>query len=238
VDAGPFREQLRLKDSEITVVTVSRLDSFLKGESLFRTIATIGALGRELPLRFVLVGDGVERAKLKKQAADVNEQLGRTAVIMTGQLLDPRPAYAAADIVIGMGGSALRGMAFAKPVIVVGERGFSAPLTPETSALFLYQGMYGLGDRDAENCRLIAHIRDLSENRERLPPLGEYSREFVVRHFSLESVSAHLSDFCRRAASDKPRRFVAAADALRTVAVYLCERRFMTPSRSTMSVQV
>ena len=49
---------------------------------------------------------------------------GRQVVLLTGEIADPRPAYAAADVVVGQGGSALRGMAFGKPLVVVGEGRF------------------------------------------------------------------------------------------------------------------
>jgi hypothetical protein len=84
-------------------------------------------------------------ANLERLANKVNGELRRPAVAVAGATLDPRPAYAAADIVVGMGGSALRGMAFGKPVVIVGERGFSAPFTPETADFFYYNGIYGLG---------------------------------------------------------------------------------------------
>ena len=84
----------------------------MKGEGLHRTIDAVRTLGRDLPLRFVIVGDGTARIELERRANEVNTELGRSAVVLTGPLLDPRPAYASADIVVGMGGSALRGMAF------------------------------------------------------------------------------------------------------------------------------
>ncbi len=65
---------------------------------------------------------------------------------MTGQMTDPRDAYAAADIMLGMGGSALRAMAFAKPLVVQGERGYWRLLTPESLDFFLDKGWYWLGD--------------------------------------------------------------------------------------------
>ena len=232
VEAGPFRERYAIQNGDITLVTVSRLDTFLKGESLFRTVAAVRSIGRDLPLRLVLVGDGEERTRLERVADDVNRQLGRPAVILTGQLLDPRPAYAAADIVIGMGGSALRGMAFGKPVIVVGERGFSAPLTPETAASFYHDGIYGRGDGGPDNTRLLADIRALAVQPALFPALGEFSRQFVLRHFSLETVSAQLAEFCRSAVTETPRLWTAAVDGLRTAGVYLRERRFLTASRS------
>jgi glycosyltransferase involved in cell wall biosynthesis len=231
VDPRPFQERYGIKDGELVIVTVSRLANFLKAESLYRTLDAVSELGRSLPLRFVIVGDGMERNKLERLAAKTNTNLGRPAVVLTGELHDPRPAYAAADIFVGMGSSALRAMAFAKPTVIVGEQGFSAPFTPETSELFYYKGMYGRGNGNSGNARLIADMRGLAENPTQLPALGEFSRQFVVRHFSLEMVSERLADFCRSAMADVPRLHVTAADALRTAAVYLKERRFFTPSR-------
>jgi glycosyltransferase involved in cell wall biosynthesis len=237
VDPGPFRKRYGIEDGELVVVTVSRLANFLKAESLFRTLDAIGTLGRHLPLRFMIVGDGLVRGKLEHEAAKTNARLGRSAVILTGELLDPRPAYAAADIFIGMGSSALRAMAFGKPTIIVGEQNFSAPFTPETAESFYYKGMYGWGDGGSGNARLVSDIRGLSENPDRFPALGEFSRDFVVRHFSLETVSKRLADFCRSALDDIPRLHVTAVDAIRTAAIYLKERRFLTPSRDPMPKQ-
>jgi glycosyltransferase involved in cell wall biosynthesis len=232
VDPAPFRARYGLRNSDITLVTVSRLAPWLKGESLRRTIQAVRSLGRDLPIRLVVVGDGDERAELERLASEANAELGRDAVVFTGMLLDPRPAYAAADIVIGMGSSALRGMAFGKPVIVVGEKAFSMPLTPETAETLYYTGMYGLGDGSATNARLIANIRELSEQSHRRLELGAFSRQFVTRYFSLERVSAALEKFYLDALTKRSPLHVAAADGIRTAAVYLREKRFATPSRS------
>ena len=50
------------------------------------------------------------------------------------------------DIVLGMGTSAQKGMAFGKPVVIQGERGYWETLTPENMSQFLYHNFYGLGD--------------------------------------------------------------------------------------------
>ncbi len=149
--------------------------------------------------------------------------------MFTGALLDPRPAYAAADIVVGMGGSALRGMAFGKPVVVVGERGFSLPLTPATADSLYYKGMYGIALDDQGNQRHATDIRELAtqSSRERAA-LGEFARQFVVRHFALEAVSTQLAQLCLAAASATPQFRVAALDGLRTAGVWLRERRLLS----------
>jgi glycosyltransferase involved in cell wall biosynthesis len=231
VDPSVFRKRCGITQGEVTLVTVSRLDDWMKGESLFRTVDAVRTLGRDLPIRFVIVGDGTARAKLERLAAEINAELGRPAVVLAGELVDPRPAYAAADIVIGMGGSALRGMAFAKPVVIVGERAFSAPLTPQTAESFYYKGIYGMGDGSPNNARLIADIRRLAEHPEQRSALGAFSRHFIMRHFALETVSARLAEFCRCGLAEGTRFRVAAVDGIRTAGVYLRERRFLTPSR-------
>src|SRR5207247_235462 len=161
VDPRPFRERYAVNDRDILLVTVSRLAEWMKGESLGRTIDVVRTLGHHLPLRLLLVGDGSLRPKLQQLADAANAELGRAAVILTGALLDPRPAYAAADLVVGMGGSALRAMAFGKPVVIVGEHGFSAALNPQTAESFYYKGIYGVGDGSPGNTQLTNDIRAL-----------------------------------------------------------------------------
>src|SRR5260370_35132635 len=133
VDRQAFRERYDIKVSDLTLVPVSRLVDWVKAESLRRTIDVVRTLGRDLPLRFVIVGDGTSRAELERLARETNVELGREAVVLTGGLIDPRPAYAAADLVTGMGGPAFRGRAFGRPGTVVGGQGSSAPLTPAAS---------------------------------------------------------------------------------------------------------
>lgn len=233
VNPAPFRERFGIEDGDITLVTVSRLTEHMKGESLFRTVDVVRTLGRDLPLRILIAGDGTARPSLERLADNVNTELGRDAVVLSGSLLDPRPAYAAADIVVGMGGSALRGMAFEKPVVIVGEAGFSAPLTPEAAELFFYKGIYGRGGADSSDACLLGDIRGLAENPARRQALGRFAREFVVRHFSLETVSAQLAGICRAAVAEVLPRYVTAIDGIRMAAVYLREKKFLwrwTPS--------
>lgn len=237
VDVRQFCQRYGLRDREIKLVTVSRLAKYMKAESLVRTIEAVSTLGRDFPLRFVLVGEGAARAELERLAAKANEQLGRTAITLTGAFLDPRPAYAASDIVIGMGGSALRGMSFGKPVIVVGERGYAALLSSDTAKAFYYRGIYGRGDCNAGNEPLVMAIRALAESPAEMSQLGRFARAFVVERYSLESVCARLARFLQEATGQLPPFRVTALDGLRTAGVYVRERRFLTPSRDKVPIE-
>lgn len=170
------------------VVIVSRLVQELKLEGILSAIRVADRLSHERKFRLVIVGDGSARAQIERRAAQVNAVHARTVVLVTGELTDPRGAYDSADVCIGMGGSALRSLAFAKPLIVQGESGFFETLTPATVDLFLAQGWYGVGDTaaadDADN-RLTAMLRPLLDNAAERERLGAFGLDLVSSRFSL-----------------------------------------------------
>lgn len=231
VDFSEFREKYG-DPTAITVVTVARLSHSLKLEGLLRAIDAVRKLDGRMVLKLIIVGGGEERERIEKLAREINEILRREAVVLTGPMVDPRPAYAAADIVIGMGGSALRGMAFAKPVIVVGEKGFARTFLPETAPHFYDSGMYGLGDAGADDCQLTANLAMLGQAGFDREAIGAFGRDFVTRHHSLDIVGANLDKAYRGASitgSNNPA--ATASDALRMTYTYFRERRFRCPSR-------
>lgn len=226
-----FRESQGIDQSELLLVTVSRLSRNMKSESIGRTMAAVRQLAGRYPLRLLLAGEGHARAHFESLAADVNAELGRPAVVLTGPLMDPRPAYAAADVVIGMGGSGLRGMAFGKPVIVVGESGFANTLTPATADWFLWNGIFGQECDMARSRPLVDLIEELARDSELRNCLGSFAREFVISNFSLDVLSQRLLGCLRQAASSPGRRITTWLDGIRTAAVYMRECRFMTAIR-------
>jgi glycosyltransferase involved in cell wall biosynthesis len=230
VDATHLTRRLGVNEHTINVVTVSRLNFSLKFESIARTINAVGALGSELPLRLIIVGDGEARPALERLSARVNHELGRCAVVFAGEMLDPRAAYVLADIVVGMGGSALRAMAFGKPVIIVGEDGFAKSFTQETADYFFYHGIFGRGSACSRSEQLIADIRWLAHASDKWPKFGDFARQFVVRHFSVETVSARLSALCESAVRTMPDCRSGIGDGFRSAAIYLRERLFLRRS--------
>ena len=197
-----FRKKFEIDEDDVLFVTVSRLVDWMKTESISRTMGAIRRLGSDTNLRFVVVGDGPARLDLETLAAQINAELGRNAILFTGALLDPRPAYAAADVVIGMGGSALRGMAFEKPVIVVGERNFSALFSSQTREFFYAKGMYGEGDGRPGSDLLVADMTRLVKSPEERRSLGQLARSFVEQHYSIDAIGRDLNDILVSASTD------------------------------------
>ncbi|MDN5933885.1 MAG: glycosyltransferase, partial [Pseudonocardia sp.] len=103
-----FRAEIGAGPDELLVVAVSRFARVLKQQGLETAIRAAARLAPRHPMRLVLVGDGPAMPDLRALADRTNRAVGREAVVLTGERRDPRSAYAAADVVLGMGGSLLR----------------------------------------------------------------------------------------------------------------------------------
>ena len=166
-------------------------------------------------VQLAVVGDGPARREVEEAAEAANKRAGRRVVVLTGQLADPRPAYSAADVILGMGGSALRGMAFGKPLVVQGERGFWELLTPDSASVFLRDGWYGVGSavdgRASGASKLRQILQRLLDNPDRITQLGDYGRGLVIERFSIDHAAAVQEDLYARAvdASNRPSRVAA-----------------------------
>jgi glycosyltransferase involved in cell wall biosynthesis len=194
-NGAEFRARFGISREEIAIVIVGRLEFWLKYEGLLRALEAADAMAGR-PIRLVLVGEGSAAADIAARAADVNGRHAREVITLTGGLVDPRPAYDAADIVLGMGGSALRALAFAKPVVVLGEGGFSRIFDETSIELFCYQGWYGVGDGTPDD--LLGQIKSLVDAPDTRARLGEFGRNLVTRRFGLEPASDRLVEVYQR----------------------------------------
>jgi hypothetical protein len=119
-------------------------------------------------------------------------------------MLDPRPAYAAADIVVGMGSSSMRAMAMGKPVVVQGERGFCRTFSPQNTDYFLREGFYGRGDGSSGARELAEQINSLIMNVNERAALGRYGRKTIADKFSLSQAGDLHLDIYRQVLEDRP----------------------------------
>ncbi|MCE4225045.1 glycosyltransferase family 4 protein [Methylobacterium sp. C25] len=219
-DGRDFRRRLGIGDDEAMIVMVSRLASTLKLEGLIAACQAVGeiAAGSERRARLVIVGDGPVREQVAAQSAAANAAADRDVVILCGEMADPRPAYASADIVIGMGGSALRGLAFAKPLVVIGEEGFSETLTDDTLGYFLQKGWYGRGPGSlgAGVPALRRALERLIDSPEMRFGLSKMSRQLVIDRFSLRRAARFLEQEYYAAIEDPVATHVRAKDVALT----------------------
>lgn len=191
VDPASFRRKYGIAPSDILLVMVSRLVRTMKSEGLRGAIDAVRLLD-DPSVRLILVGDGEARTELAERADKVNAELGRKAVLLIGAVTDPRPAYAAADIVLGMGHSGLRGMAFAKALVIVGERGFCLPLSPDALQHVDGIGVYGVGDGTDIASELAAALLPLVHDGGLRHELGSFGRSVVCDRYSLATATDRL----------------------------------------------
>ncbi|WP_417563759.1 glycosyltransferase [Microbacterium sp.] len=194
-EIATIRAECGVADDADLVVVVGRLAQLLKLEGLLTLIETVGSLALKRDLKLAIVGDGPERPRVEAAVRTANVQAGREAVILLGSRLDPLPYYLAADIAVGMGGSALRAMAVGKPLLVQGEQGFWAVADEETLPMFLKQGWYGVSDEAAsvDTCRAELS-RLLALDDEARADLGRFGRQVVVQRYSLDVAGHALAE--------------------------------------------
>jgi glycosyltransferase involved in cell wall biosynthesis len=206
-----FRVEMDLAQDLVLAVMATRVDRAMKLDSILRSIAAVEALAAT-ELRLVIVGDGDAMDVVEARATEANSTLGYRAVRLVGALHDPRPAYSAADLVLGMGGSAIRALAFGKPVIVQGEGSFSKTFDDTSLDYFLRHGFYGRADRETPVDLLTGQISAMLDP-ERRAELGEYGLQVVRERFSLEVMTSRLEEVYRSAIANPPSVWKRHADA-------------------------
>jgi glycosyltransferase involved in cell wall biosynthesis len=200
VSGMDFRALHGVAPQQPAIVMVSRLDDEMKSFSVEVAVQAVGSMA-DTDAVLIIVGTGNAVVRLTRLAAAVNAHLGRRAVVLTGALADPRPAYAAADVVIGMGGSAARALAFGKPLVVSGELGQFRIFGPASSAALFRNSFWSNQRPDNARDELLACLNPLLRSVQLREELGDFGRKFACEHFGLRAMAARLADVYQTAAA-------------------------------------
>ncbi len=185
---------------EVVLAIVCRLVPDLgKIDGVLDAIDVVADLAQVESVRLLVAGGGPGLVSVRERAESANARLGRDAIIVQGPMVDPRHAYNAADIVLGMGSSALKGLAFAKPLVVQGERGYWRLLDEATLETFTVQGWYGSGGAGPVDLR--SALGPLLGSQARREQLGAWGRRIVVEDYALEAAAASLEKIYETALS-------------------------------------
>ncbi|NMR21438.1 glycosyltransferase family 4 protein [Cellulomonas fimi] len=183
----------------VTVVIVSRLEEDMKSVPVEAAIGAVGRLG-EYDVTLEIVGSGKAEPRLRTLGEKTNADLGRAAVRFLGAMADPRSAYANADIVLGMGSSAARGLAHGKPLVVQGENGWSVVFEPDNAATLARNSYWSPERVDDPDALLAQHLRGLIEEAPRRRRLGAFGRAFAEERFGLTEMAERLASVYELAA--------------------------------------
>jgi glycosyltransferase involved in cell wall biosynthesis len=223
------RRRFDVGDDEVLVSVVCRLTHNLeKLDGVLVAMETVVALNDERAdgapqVVLLVVGGGEGLEEVKELAARLNAGRSTPAVVVAGPMTDPRAAYDAADIVIGMGSSALKGLAFEKPLVVQGASGYWETFDRGSSEQFFSRGFIG----DGPNTRgligaeaLRTALEPLRDNETLRRDLGRFGRDVIEQRFSLRhAVDQHLSIYAR-AIENPPSNAERRRSLLRCAAAY------------------
>lgn len=182
---------------QVVVCFVCRMTEELdKAAGVIQAIESLERLSDRNSVNLLLAGDGECMPKIRAAASAANWRLGREAVVLLGNMNDPRSVYASSDICLGMGSSAIKALAFGKPLIVQGELGYWKLLDPETLPEFERQGFYGSGGAGSQS--LVDALDTLCAHAELRDALGRWGRELVEERYSLSAAAEQLEQIYRQ----------------------------------------
>ncbi len=207
---------------------MTRLADQLKSEGVLSAIRAVAGPLAHLDVQLLIVGDGPARDRIARAAGEANVGKARR-VVLTGELLDPRTAYSVADVALGMGGSALRSLAFGKPLVVQGEQGFFQLLEPASLSVFTWQGWFGVGRPGLDGAAELATIVEgLLADPYRAQVLGRHGQRVVRDRFSLRAAAVKQLEVYEQALAGPVAPHLVAVDAVtssaRLIAYHLRRR--------------
>lgn len=115
-------------------------------EAALQLIAAAPLLAARIPgLQLMLAGDGARLPELEAHAAEVNDRLGRRAVLLPGHRDDIPQLLALATVAVGSGRFALEAAGAGVAVIAAGAAGFAGVVTEESASVarFTCYGRHG-----------------------------------------------------------------------------------------------
>ncbi|MBQ9974409.1 MAG: polysaccharide pyruvyl transferase CsaB [Oscillospiraceae bacterium] len=188
-------DEFGLDASRPVVSYVSRMDED-RALVARQLIEIAPELDRRVPgIQLLIAGGGNVYDQLKAMADQVNQQLGKPVIAMTGPRTDINEIVAAGDIFVGVSRAALEAMAAAKPVIVAGNEGYHGLFGPdklEEARLgnFCCRGMeLSSPERLLED--VVQAITLSCEDKEKA---GQYGRQVIFDYYSVRRMAQDCID--------------------------------------------
>lgn len=179
------------------LVSAGRIDESKFG--LTKTIMkSMSMIVRAFPdAQLLVVGDGPYLSQASEMARGVNDQLGRTAVVILGYVEDIVQVMSCADVVVGVGRVAMEGMACGKPVIV-GSTDKSGVVTgglvtKETAEEFKRCNFSGRHYPETLDCVSFSElVTRLMTDEDYRRGLGEWGRDFVRENLEARAAAERV----------------------------------------------
>jgi glycosyltransferase involved in cell wall biosynthesis len=187
-DTGQPPVSLDLDPLVPSIMMISSFDA-TKSTSIRQVMKMLSRLAdHQVPFQMVFIGGkGAFWEEMRQKGERLNAALHRKAVVFTGPVLHAYRLLRQATIVFGVGRSAFEGMAYAKPTLVVGERGFAGIVSPEHIEQISYYNFSGRNQQALCADETFAQVvKDLLLDENARNILGRFGYDFVVREIDVK----------------------------------------------------
>lgn len=189
-DASEIMQELEISPNESVITYVSRLD---ESRSLVakQLIEAVPRLDAQIPdLKIILVGSGDDFENVKEMAENVNAQLGRRVIVLTGARTDINKLIAPCELFVGVSRAALEAMAAEKPVIIAGNEGYIGLFDRTKLQVGIDTNFCCRGCEESSAVLLERDIlRFFAMSVEERNELGEYGRNLIKREYSVSRMA-------------------------------------------------
>lgn len=189
ISGEKIRQEFDLGEDTV-IGHVSRLDqaSSLAARQL---IELAPDLEKAVPgVRILITGGGDVYPELSARAEEINRQLGRKCLVLTGPRTDINELVAACDLFVGVSRAALEAMAACKSVVLSGAQGHTGLFVPELLQKAVDTNFCCRTDPPATQEVLLAEVTAaLALPAQRREELGRYGRQVVGKYYSVERMT-------------------------------------------------
>ena len=157
---------------------------------LLRLFDLFEALDRQEPgVELMVIGEGNIMDQLQARAAELNQKLGRKAIVFTGARTDVNRLLSIADGAIGVGRAIMESVAMMKPVIVAGVEGYIGIFGPDKLEIARKTNFTCRGCKEIQPEKYLQDLLAvLRLNQSQRHELGVYGRGIIKKYYSLENM--------------------------------------------------
>lgn len=210
-DTSPPNVALDLDPLVPSIMMISSFDGTKSG-SIRQVMNVLSRLAeQQVPFQMVFIGGkGAFWEEMRQEGERLNAKLQKKTVHFTGPVLDAYRLLRQATIVLGVGRSAFEGMAYAKPTLVVGERGFAGAVCPEHIDRIAYYNFSGRNQQTPCSDETFAQaVKDLLQDEKARNDLGRFGHDFVVHEIDVKHGIDKIEEVYRAVLAENSSRFKA-----------------------------
>lgn len=197
-------EAFRLLPKASKIMMISSFDSS-KFRSIFNVLNVAEqTLKQGRDVQFVMIGGrGEYHEKAQEKASQLCEIYGEDRVILTGPVPKAFRLLQEAQIVLGVGRSAFEGMAYGKPTLIVGEKGFAGAVSAEMIEELAYFNFSGRNIKAVAPPETLAiQIESLLSDEALCREIGAFGEKFVFDRVDVEKGGQHILEIYRQAVQE------------------------------------